>query len=51
MDARVIINKEYTGLEHDSTVIDNLKEKIDQHRPFSKELANSLHENFRMDIQ
>ena len=49
MDARVIINKEYTGLEHDFTVIDNLKEKIDQHRPFSKELANSLHEKLLVE--
>lgn len=49
IDAREVINKKYTGLEHDFTVIDNLKEKIDEHRPFSKELANSLHEKLLVE--
>jgi len=31
-------------LEYDFSYIDSLKEAIDRHRPFSKRLADSLHE-------
>ncbi len=44
MDAREGNRKKYLGLEADFSFIDSLKESIDQHRPFSKGLANSLHE-------
>jgi len=44
IDGREAINKEYLGLEYDFTIIDFLKEKIDEHRLFSKRLAGSLHE-------
>ncbi len=44
VDAREANKKEYFGLEFDFSYIDSLKESIDQHRPFSKGLANSLHE-------
>ena len=44
VDAREGNKKNYLGLEFDFSVIDSLKKNIDQHRPFSKGLANSLHE-------
>lgn len=44
VDAREGANKKYHGLEYDFSQIDSLKEAIDQHRPFSKRLAESLHE-------
>lgn len=44
IDAREFINKKYFGLEYDFTYIDSLKDRIDNYRPFSKELADSLHE-------
>lgn len=43
-DARETSKKNYTGLEVDFSYIDSLKEAIDEHRPFSKGLANSLQE-------
>ena len=43
-DARKSKNKKYIGLEYDFDLIDSLKKLIDDHRPFSKNLANSLHE-------
>lgn len=44
VDARETSKKNYIGLEFESSYIDSLKETIDEHRPFSKGLANSLHE-------
>lgn len=44
IDAREGIQKEYFGLNYDFSYIDSLKEAIDSHRPFLKNLANSLHE-------
>lgn len=44
IDGREAIKKRYLGLEYDFSHIDSLKEKIDRQRPFSKELAKSLHE-------
>lgn len=44
VDAREANKKKYSGLGFDFNYIDSLKEYIDQHRPFSKGLANSLHE-------
>lgn len=44
VDARKVNRKNYLGLEFDFSYIDSLKKYIDQHRPFSKGLANSLHE-------
>ncbi len=43
-DAREKHRKNYIGLEYDFGNIDTLKEAIDKHRPFSKSLAQSLHE-------
>ena len=43
-DARVSQMKAYTGLVYDFAKIDKLKREIDQHRPFPKHLADSLHE-------
>jgi Fic family protein len=43
IDAREAINKKYLGLEYDFRYIDSLKNKIDEYRPFSKGLADSLH--------
>jgi Fic family protein len=43
-DAREGNQKKYIGLEYDFTTIDSLKDAIEQHRPFSKRLADSLHE-------
>lgn len=43
-DAREGTRKNYIGLEYDFSYIDLLKESIDRHRPFSKKLADSLHE-------
>ena len=42
-DARVSVKKQYFGLECDFSYIDTLKFAIDQHRPFLKRLADSLH--------
>ena len=44
VDAREKTRKTYTGLEYDFSIIDSLKEALDHHRPFSKRLADSLHE-------
>lgn len=43
-DARETSKKHYTGLEFDFSYIDSLRKAIDDHRPFSKGLANSLKE-------
>jgi len=43
-DARETIEKEYLGLQYDFSYIDSLKESIDKHKPFSKNLAKSLRE-------
>jgi len=43
-DARVSHKKSYKGIAYDFSKIDEMKRKIDQHRPFSKGLADSLHE-------
>ena len=43
-DARKNKNKKYIGLEYDFGLIDSLKKLIDDYRPFSKNLANSLRE-------
>lgn len=44
IDAREGIRKEYFGLNYDFSYMDSLKGAIDSHRPFSKNLAESLHE-------
>lgn len=44
VDARESVKKKYLGLEYDFSYIDTLKAAIDQHRPFSKTLADSLHD-------
>lgn len=44
IDGREVIKKEYHGLKYDFNIIDSLKEMIDKYRPFSKQLADSLHE-------
>lgn len=43
-DARETSKKNYIGLGFDFSMIDSLKEAIDEHRPFPKGLANSLQE-------
>jgi len=43
-DARERNRKNYLGLEYDFSDINSFKEAIDQHRPFKKGLADSLHE-------
>lgn len=43
-DARVIHIKSYKGIAYDFSKIDEMKAKIDDYRPFSKRLADSLHE-------
>lgn len=44
VDARQGNKKNYSGLNFDFSYMDSLKKSIDQHRPFSKRLADSLHE-------
>src|SRR5690554_6354409 len=44
VDAREGKRKNYLGLEYDFSYIDSLRESIERHRPFSKSLADSLHE-------
>lgn len=44
IDAREGNGKNYLGLRFDFSYIDSLKETIDRNLPFSKGLANSLHE-------
>ena len=44
IDGRVSHKKSYTGIVYDFSKIDEMKKKIDQYRPFSKRLAESLHE-------
>jgi len=44
IDAREGRRKTYLGLEYDYGYIDSLKNLVDAHRPFSKRLADSLHE-------
>jgi Fic family protein len=44
VDARETSKKNYIGLEFDFSYIDSLKKAIDKCRPFSKDLANLLHE-------
>lgn len=44
VDGRENIQKKYTGLEKDFSILDSLKKEIDGNRPFSKKLAESLHE-------
>lgn len=43
-DARESNKNRYLGLDYDFNLIDSLKQSIDLYRPFSKNLANSLHE-------
>lgn len=43
-DGREGKKKKYSGLQYDFIKIDQLKERIDSHRPLSKNLANSLHD-------
>ncbi len=43
-DARVKHRKSYKGVEYDFRKIDEMKKMIDEYRPFSKRLADSLHE-------
>ncbi|MBK5247340.1 MAG: Fic family protein [Peptostreptococcaceae bacterium] len=43
-DARERNQKIYLGLEYDYSYVDSLKKAIDRHRPFTKRLADSLHE-------
>jgi len=43
-DAREGKKKTYQGLSYDYSFIDSLKSEIDKYRPFSKGLADSLHE-------
>lgn len=43
-DARVRYRKSYKGIAYDFSKIDEMKSKIDQFRPLSKRLADSLHE-------
>ncbi len=43
-DARETSKKKYIGMEFNFSYLDSLKESIDEHRPFSKGLANSLQE-------
>jgi Fic family protein len=43
-DAREGKKKAYHGLAYDYSFIDSLRSAIDKHRPFSKRLADSLHE-------
>jgi Fic family protein len=43
-DARVSHRKSYEGIIYDFSNIDEMKRKIDQYRPLSKRLADSLHE-------
>lgn len=43
-DARVSHKKLYKGIGYDFSWIDEMKLKIDQYRPFSKRLADSLHD-------
>lgn len=44
IDGRKTINKKYSGLDYDFEIIDTLKDRVEKHRPFSKKLAESLHE-------
>lgn len=44
IDGRESISKEYFGIKYNFSTIDTLKERIDKYRPFSKQLADSLHE-------
>jgi Fic family protein len=41
-DARISHKKSYKGITYDFSKIDEMKKKIDQYRPFSKRLADSL---------
>jgi hypothetical protein len=43
-DARVNHRKSYKGIAYDFHKIDEMKKRIDEYRPFSKRLADSLHE-------
>lgn len=49
VDARKTSKKNYIGLEFDFSYIDSLKKTIDEHRPFSKGLANSLREKLNVE--
>jgi Fic family protein len=49
IDARKISKKNYIGLEFDFSYIDSLRKTIDEHRPFSKGLANSLREKLYVE--
>lgn len=44
LDARLVMHQNYIGLDYDFGKIDSLKDEINQRRPFSKSLADSLHE-------
>lgn len=44
IDGREVINKKYIGLDYDFDIIDTLNDEINNYRPFSKKLAESLHE-------
>jgi len=49
IDGRERIKKDYSGLEYDFTFIDSLKREIDNHRPFSKQLVESLQEKLLVE--
>jgi Fic family protein len=49
VDARKTSKKNYIGLEFDFSYIDSLKKTIDEHRPFSKGLVNSLREKLNVE--
>ncbi|MGB3368176.1 MAG: Fic family protein [Acidaminobacteraceae bacterium] len=44
IDARETQNVKYTGLDYNFKHIDEMKEKIDTYRPFSKNISKSLHD-------
>jgi len=44
LDARKKEKKKYLGLNYNFSYIDSLKKSIDEHRPISKNIVNSLHE-------
>ena len=46
IDAREGNKKNYSGLEFDFSYIDSIKDYINKFRPFTKGLADSLHEKF-----
>ena len=49
IDGRERIRKSYLGLQHDFTLINSLKERIDKHRPLPKETIKSLNEKLLVE--